>query len=181
MNLAIPLFWAFALASLLLAVMVVASRRILRSALYLTGVLLCGAVFYLLLGAEFLAGIQILVYIGGIVVLLVFTIMLTHPSDLEEQAPAPLRRLGALAASLAFFVTCAALVLSSRLPSTAPVLARPLDDTTAGLGRRLLSAGEGGLVLPFELLSVLLLVAAVGGVYIARKTVAGVTGEEDAQ
>ncbi|MCB1045936.1 MAG: NADH-quinone oxidoreductase subunit J, partial [Calditrichaeota bacterium] len=64
MNLAIPFFWCFAFASIALALGVVLSRRILRSALYLTGVLLCGAVFYLLLGAEFLAGIQILVYIG---------------------------------------------------------------------------------------------------------------------
>jgi NADH-quinone oxidoreductase subunit J len=180
MNLATLMFWGFALASLLLAAMVVASRRILRSALYLTGVLLCGAVFYLLLGAEFLAGIQILVYIGGIVVLLVFTIMLTHPADLEEERAGLPRRLGALAASLAFFAVSALLVLSSTLDPRAPALARSLDDTTAGLGRQLLGSGEGGMVLPFELLSVLLLVAAVGGVYIARKTVSGPGGEEDA-
>lgn len=174
MNLAIPLFWGFAAASLLLALAVVLSRRILRAAVYLTGMLLCGAVFYLLLGAEFLAGIQILVYIGGIVVLLVFTIMLTHSSELEEQHPAPLRRLGAALASLAFFGVSAVLVLSSSLDTTPPALARPMPDATAYLGRQLLSPEAGGTVLPFELLSILLLVTAVGGVYISRKT-----GESD--
>ena len=170
MNLAIPFFWCFAFASIALALGVVLSRRILRSALYLTGVLLCGAVFYLLLGAEFLAGIQILVYIGGIVVLLVFTIMLTHSSELEEAPPATLRLLGAAMASLAFLGLGVWMVGASALSETPNALAQPLDGVTAQLGRQLLSAGEGGSVLPFELLSVLLLLAAVGGVYVARKT-----------
>ena len=71
------LFYGMAVAAVFFAVATVISRHIFRSAVYLMCVLLAGAGFYLLLGAEFLAGVQVLVYVGGIVVLLAFVVMLT--------------------------------------------------------------------------------------------------------
>src|SRR4051812_43345511 len=99
------LFYLFAAFSICLAILVVTSRRILRAAIYLMCVLGASAAFFVLLGAEFLAGVQILVYIGGIVVLLVFAVMLTRSVELLEERPTMVRKLLGGLAALAFFGT----------------------------------------------------------------------------
>ncbi|OFY98543.1 MAG: hypothetical protein A2070_03415 [Bdellovibrionales bacterium GWC1_52_8] len=162
------LFYVFAAFSISLAMLVVTTRRILRAAVYLMCVLGASAAFFILLGAEFLAGVQILVYIGGIVVLLVFAVMLTRSVDLLEERPTLVRKaIGGLAA-LSFFGTTA-LILTS---TTFPVLrGGPLPpNNTAALGKKLLDYGSEGFVLPFEIISLLLLTAVIGGIVIARKT-----------
>ena len=72
------LFYLFASAAIVAALAAVTSRRILRAAVYLMFVLINTAALYALLGAYFLAGLQLLVYVGGIVVLIVFAVMLTY-------------------------------------------------------------------------------------------------------
>src|SRR3989344_6952910 len=98
------MFYLFAVVSVAFAIATVSSRRILRAAVYLMGVLAVTAGFYLLLGAPFLAGVQVLVYVGGIVVLLVYVVMLTRSSDLAEDNPSATRKITALLAALASFV-----------------------------------------------------------------------------
>ena len=161
------LFFAFALFAVLLAVGVVTTRRILRAAVYLTGVLFCGAVFYLLLQAEFLAGVQVLVYIGGIVVLLVFAVMLTSSTELLEDQPSRARRFVGLTSAMAFFVLTAVALLNSDFG----FLQSPerTESDVHEIGRRLLDSGPGGYVLPFEVISVLLLASVIGGIVVARK------------
>jgi NADH:ubiquinone oxidoreductase subunit 6 (subunit J) len=80
------LFYVIASMALALAIAVTTSRRLLRAAVYLMGVLLMSAGLYVMLGAEFLAGVQILVYVGGIVVLIVFAVMLTRSAELQMDA-----------------------------------------------------------------------------------------------
>ena len=164
-------FYLTVAVSLWLAWAVVSSQRILRAAVALMGVLGASAGLYLLLGFPFLAGVQVLVYVGGIVVLLVFAVMLTRAQDLLEDHPSDLRHKIAVVAAGGFFgVHLWALrgMPGSRPPRTS----LPASDTEL-IGRALLSTGENGYALPFEVISLLLLSAMIGGIVIARKTQPG--------
>lgn len=161
------LFYAFAALAVLFAISVVCSRRILRAAVYLMGVLGMSAGFYLLLGAEFLAGVQILVYVGGIVVLLVFAIMLTSSIDLIEEKPSLFRKATGLFAAGAFLAASVAVFFLSDFPVLKKAVAA--GSTTREIGLHVLSYGPEGYVLPFEMISLLLLGVAIGGIVLARK------------
>ncbi|HLE01062.1 MAG TPA: NADH-quinone oxidoreductase subunit J [Bdellovibrionota bacterium] len=162
------LFYVLAACSVLLALAVVTTRRILRAAVYLMGVLLMSAGFFLLLGAEFLAGVQILVYVGGIVVLLVFAVMLTRSVELLEEEPGIGRKLLAYVVAAGFLIMNVALLATTEFRVLREG-ALPTNNTAA-LGRKLLDYGPQGYALPFEVLSILLLAAMIGGIVIARKT-----------
>lgn len=161
------LFYVLAAMAILFAVAVVCCRRILRAAVCLMGVLAMSAGFYVLLGAEFLAGVQILVYVGGIVVLMVFAIMLTASTDMIEERPSLGRKsVGLLAAGGFLAMAIPAFYLSDFSVMRETVVA---GDATRELGRHLLSYGPEGFVLPFEMVSLLLLGVAIGGIVLARK------------
>jgi NADH-quinone oxidoreductase subunit J len=162
------LFYVLGAAAVLLALAVVNSRRLLRAAIYLMGVLAMSAGLYILLGAEFLAGIQVLVYVGGIVVLIVFAVMLTRSADLLIDKPTLGRMVLGGVTSIAFLILSAAILWFSDFPAIQDGAA-PKDNTLA-IGRQLLDTGAGGYVLPFEIISLLLLAAVIGGIVIARKT-----------
>ncbi len=165
------LFYLIVAVSLWLAWSVVSSRRILRAAVALMGVLGASAGLYLLLGFPFLAGVQVLVYVGGIVVLLVFAVMLTRSQELLEDHPSDLRHKVAVLAGGAFFGVH--LWALRGMPSArAPRVSLPASDTEM-LGRALLSTGADGYALPFEVVSLILLAAMIGGIVIARKTQPG--------
>ncbi len=163
------LFYVVAVAMVGFAVATVTAKNILHSAIYLIGTFFGTAVLYLLLRAEFLAIAQVLVYIGGVVIFVVFTILLT--SQLGEKALLAVKGRRALAAAFAmvFFATMANLVL--RVPaqaSDAPV-AQSGYASIMTFGQRLLSAGPEGFLIPFEVISLLLLASLVGAITIARK------------
>jgi NADH-quinone oxidoreductase subunit J len=162
------LFYVLGAAAVALALAVVNTRRLVRAAIYLMGVLAAGAGLYILLGAEFLAGIQVLVYVGGIVVLIVFAVMLTRSADLLVDKPSVGRMILGGATSIAFLALSATIFWSSDFP-TVQDGAAPKDNTLA-IGQQLLDTGASGYVLPFEVISLLLLAAVIGGIVIARKT-----------
>jgi NADH:ubiquinone oxidoreductase subunit 6 (subunit J) len=154
-------FLVFAVGTLIPAALVVVSRNIVHSALWLLASLTCVAGLYLLLGAELLAAIQILVYCGGIVVLFLFAIMLT-PGVGDPDVQVHNRHLlwGFLIATL--FAAVALHLLSTEswnLAATAD-----LSDVTGRLADALL----GPYVLAFEVASVILLVAMIGAIVIVR-------------
>ena len=161
------LFYLLAASAIVLALAVTHTKRLLRAAIYLMFVLLTSAGFYVMLGAEFLAGIQVLVYVGGLVVLIVFAVMLTRSADLSADAPSWPQRLLAAGAAATFL----ALTIWAFCKTTFPLshgVTSPSDEPLA-IGRQLLDRGAGGFVLPFEVISVLLLAAAIGGMVVARK------------
>jgi len=179
LQFAVPtvLFYGLALVSVVLALAVVTTRRILRAAIYLMGVLLMSAGLYLLLRMEFLAGVQVLVYVGGIVVLLVFAVMLTSPVDLLEPVASRPRKLLAFVSAAGFLVlTITTLRMTQFALAEDPT--RPPSDTVA-LGKSFLDYGPRGYALPFELISLLLLAAVIGGIVIARKTPASPPAAKD--
>jgi NADH-quinone oxidoreductase subunit J len=136
---------------------VVLARNLFHSVLWLALALVGTAGLFVLLHAEFLAAVQVLLYAGGVVTIVVFAIMLT-----ERLVGASLRQTnrgivaGALAA-LAVFVGLAGTILRAAIPPE-PAL------TTAALGRAVLTEW----VLAFEVLGILLVAALLGALYLAR-------------
>ncbi|MDQ7844217.1 MAG: NADH-quinone oxidoreductase subunit J [Armatimonadota bacterium] len=155
-------FIVLSLVILIPAVIVVTSRNIVRSALSLVPTFLGVTGFYILLQAEFVAGIQVLIYAGAITVLILFVIMLTEGGSgtgvrqINEQVP-----LGATAALwLAFLI----LVVLFRTPW--PVTGgQPPAYNAAAIGGAFLS----GYVLVFEVTSLVLLLSLIGAIVIARR------------
>jgi NADH-quinone oxidoreductase subunit J len=143
----------------------VTSRKIFRSAIWLLFSLTGIASLYFWMDLQFLAAVQIIVYIGGIVVLIIFSIFLTEHTG-ADLPPAFLWRKGlsALLAVAGFVVTAVVLFNSDFILSTVPLQAE-----VSTIGHKLLSTGEDGFVLPFEAVSILLLAAMVGCIAIALR------------
>ncbi|MCL2328585.1 MAG: NADH-quinone oxidoreductase subunit J [Bacteroidetes bacterium] len=165
------MFYILAAVILVCSVLTVTSRKILRAATALMFVLIATAGLYFLLQVNFLAAVQLMIYAGGIVVLIIFSILLTshmeHKFDLAE----PRKAVPAALAAIAGAALCIASILqfdfASKLQLAAETVAH--DDSVKGFGRAFLSYGEGGYVLPFEVISILLLAAMVAAIMIAKK------------
>ena len=162
-------FYILSISTLGFAFKVVTTPNILRGAIYLIATLLSVAGIYLLLGAELLAAIQILVYVGGIVVITIFAVFLT--SRLGEPAAIPLARVKSLA--LFSGLSLAALLLfgyitNFSLRNTGSLEFSQTTTNSQAIGRLLLSSNADGFLLPFEIVSVLLLAALIGAVVVAR-------------
>ena len=162
---------------IVLAVLIVCSsfacviaKSILRSATYLFFVLIGTAGLYFLMGYTFLGSVQVMVYAGGIVVLYVFAILLTKGSKdkLSENTKGKMFASGLLC--LAGFGTFVYAIFKMKW-SMYETLSAPDEGvlTINTLGEKLLSTGEGGYLLPFEAVSVLLLACIVAALVIARK------------
>jgi NADH-quinone oxidoreductase subunit J len=157
-------FFVFGFILIASSVMVAFSRNLIHSAFSLVGALVSVAVLFVLLSADFLAVTQILIYMGGILVLILFAIMLT--STIRDVRISN-RYVGE---SPAFLISFATFVLLAVISFVSPWLeAANLDyePTTREIGNQLLSK----YILPFEIASVLLLIAVVGAVMLARKEV----------
>ncbi len=158
-----PLFYIFAAIAVLAALSVVLQRTPVYSALSLIVVLGSLAVVYLLLGAEFLAVIQVIVYAGAIMVLFVLVIMLLNArQEAATNRSRMARRLGPLL--LAVLMAEILMVVWQRFSTSAPA-SRAFDGSPSALGELLFR----NYVLPFEVTSILILVAVVGAVVLAKK------------
>ncbi len=155
------LFYLFAAVAAAGAVGVAASRDIVRAAVCLLFALIGVGGLYFLLDAEFLAAVQLVVYVGGILVLIVFGVMLTSTSLLVHYRPSRFEVATACVLSAVLLTALVLLAVRSRFP-----LAEQIPDAAAGpgpLGQALL----GDYLVPFELASVLLLVVLVGAAHLA--------------
>jgi NADH-quinone oxidoreductase subunit J len=163
----------YTLAGLIIAfgVLVVTTRNTVHCVLFLVANFLCVAMIYVLLAAEFLAIIQILVYAGGIVVLYLFVVMLVNLQQRQPDTASrrrPESRAGFALAAVMLAELSAILVFSASRPASVAAAAPPAP---AGVGNTTMV----GLMLysdylvPFEVASVLLLVAMVGAIILARK------------
>ena len=149
------LFYAFALLTVLSAVGVVASRNIVRTAVALLFTLIGVAGLYFLLNAEFLAAVQLVVYAGGTLILIIFGVMLTSKSPFSRFEPKLIEVVFALIFGVILLGALLAAILNAKFNSQ-PLEAGyyPIDK----LGQALL----GDFLVPFELASVLLLVVMIG-------------------
>jgi len=157
------LFYVFSALALLSACVVVFSRNLLYAAFSLLFTLSGVAALYGLLGADFLAITQVLVYIGGILILILFGVMFTQRVyDLKAEAMS-FKRPRAILLGIAVFAT---LWGAARIVDW-PTAERPAVPTSTGIGDLLLSR----FLLPFEIVSVLLLVVLIGTVLVGKKEV----------
>jgi len=157
------LFYFFALLMLVGALGVTFSRNILYSAIGLLMSLLGGGALYVFLSADFLAVAQLLVYIGGVLVLILFAVMLTSRiSDINVSN----RSLGLAGGAAVFFATAPVLLfVAVRTPWKVRQEIPALKPVTAAIGDAFLTSW----LLPFEMASLVLLATLIGAVVVARK------------
>jgi len=153
---------AFILAAGFLAM---TTRKIFRSAIWLLFSLIGVAALYFWLQVEFIAAVQIIVYVGGIVVLIIFSIFLTQQSG-SEMPKQPLKRIifSALAVLSGFGLTFLQIAKYNFQPTT-----KNFDWSVSKIGSQMLGTKAGGYALPFEVVSMLLLAAMIGCIVIAMK------------
>lgn len=152
--------------------MAVTSKKILRAATYLLFVLLGTAVFYFQLGYEFLGAVQIAVYAGGIMVLFVFAILLTHrPDDTSGTIESHRKLLGILVSCCSGVLLLLAIFFMPLMhgASLSECLAAGDAITMRQIGEAFTGSDRFQYLLPFEAISVLLLACIIGGVTVARK------------
>jgi NADH-quinone oxidoreductase subunit J len=155
-------FWLLAAVTVLSAAGVAFSNSIVHAAFALMGTLLGAAGLFVLLAADFVAVVQVLIYIGGVLVLTLFAVLLTHRVGDVRVSNRAVGRWPALVVVGAVGVLLARAVFTTQWHQIAPGAAAP---TTSGIGDAFL----GQFILPFELASLVLLAALIGAVVLSRK------------
>ena len=185
-------FWIFSIAAILAGLLTVMARNAVHSALFLISSLVSVAALLILLGAEFIAGVQILVYVGGVMVLFLFVIMLVNVGA-EEEGRAPIfNRPAQVTAALVFLALLAGVLVIYAIPRGYQAMQKR-DEAAIQQANAKRAAAESNLAtaatgvsrltretervgtslytyasLPFEIASLLLLVAIIGSVMLAR-------------
>ncbi len=161
------IFYLLAALTLVCGVLSVSTRQIFRAAIYLLFSLIGIAGIYFWLEYEFIAAVQIVVYVGGIVVLIIFSIFLTQQAG-EKLAPQKIGRkvFSALAVFCGFALTMLQVYEHTFYQTSEPTIA----PTVANIGERMLNVNDSGYALPFEVISILLLAALIGCIVIALRT-----------
>ncbi|MER3463055.1 MAG: NADH-quinone oxidoreductase subunit J [Chitinophagaceae bacterium] len=156
---------AFILGAGLLAV---TTRKIFRSAIWLLSTLVGIAALYFWMQVEFIAAVQIIVYVGGIVVLIIFSIFLMQESGKEMPKPQLRKTIFSILAALFGFGFSYNLISQYGFKETPT---QPFNVSVSQMGEQMLSTSEHGYILPFEVVSMLLLAAMIGCIVIAMKPV----------
>jgi NADH-quinone oxidoreductase subunit J len=163
----IIIFYLLAALTLGSAVLSVSTRQIFRAAIYLLFTLIGIAGIYFWLNYQFIAAVQIVVYVGGIVVLIIFSIFLTQQAG-EKLVKQKLGRkiFSALAAFCGFALT----MLQVYQHTFFAVDKEAISINVADIGKKMLNTDAEGYALPFEVVSMLLLAAMIGCIVIALRT-----------
>ncbi len=184
-------FWLFSFAALFAGLLTILARSAVHAALFLISSLISVAALFVLLGAEFIAGVQILVYVGGVMVLFLFVIMLVNVGREEQGTARVFNRPAEIAASVVFALLLACGLVYAINTGYAGLRERDQEKMKTAIENR--AAGDRDLVnsatgtskissdterigaslyryasLPFEIASLLLLVAIIGSVMLAR-------------
>jgi NADH-quinone oxidoreductase subunit J len=164
------LFLTLAVAMLVLSVFAITTKSLLRSATCLLLVLICTAGIYLFLNYHFLAAIQVSIYAGGVVILFVFAIFLTIQKDEVLLAHERKRYVyAALTVLVGIGITGLMLWKSRYLFYNGTEMSDDTELDMHVIGQTLMGTEKYQYLLPFEVLSVLLLACIIGGILIAKK------------
>jgi len=153
--------------AILSGVLVITRKNPVHSALALILTLLCVAGLYLMLYAPFVAGVQIILYVGGIMVLFLFVIMLVNIEQAEKQKQFNQQWLAGILAALALGALLVLIYVKGKAAFAFPPPPMPEADNTQRVGQLLYS----NYMFPFEIASLLLLVAIIGAVVMAKKRI----------
>lgn len=166
MSASAVIFYVLSGLILTFGILTVFTRHIFRAAVFLLLCLIGIAGIYILLEMDFIAAIQIIVYVGGIVVLIIFSIFLTHQAGEKLSRQRPIRIfLGTILAVAGLIFTNWILMKHHFVASGE----KAVDNSVRNIGKYLLDYNAHGYVFPFEVVSVLLLAALIGSIVIAMK------------
>lgn len=160
------IFYVISAFTLVTALLAVTTGKIFRSAIWLLFSLVGVASLYFWMEVEFIAAVQIIIYVGGIVILIIFSIFLTQQSGSKLKKP-NIRRV--LFAAFAVFFGFGFTWNLIRQYGFKPATTQPFTANISDIGEQMLSPTQHGFVLPFEVVSMLLLAAMVGCIVIAMK------------
>jgi len=166
MGMSAIIFYSIAAIMIVFSLLAVTARKILRAAVYLLFALGGTAGVYFMVNYFFLAAVQLIVYAGGIVVLIIFSILLTSHIEEKMQKPDTWKIIltsvvGLGGAALSIYV------ITNHVFTSEPDTGVEVNMTT--IGEKLLGYGAGGYVLPFEVISILLLAAMIGAIVVAKR------------
>ena len=167
MNGATIIFYLLAALTLTCGVLSVTTRQIFRAAIYLLFTLIGVAGIYFWLQYEFIAAVQVVVYAGGISVLIIFSIFLTQQAGEKLPKQKTGRKIFSALAVFCGFALTMVQVLKHQYESSSHANVSP---SIQDIGRQMLNVEQTGYALPFEVISMLLLAALVGCIVIAMRT-----------
>jgi len=160
------IFYLFSAVIISFSILTVTSRRILRAAIYLLFVLVATAGLYFMLNYQFLAAVQLTLYAGGIVVLIIFSILLTSHISQKFEKVGIKKQLFSAVAVAAGAILSIIVIVNFGFDNLIAVADNPSMNL---IGSSLLNYGKNGYALPFEVISILLLAAMFASIVIAKK------------
>ena len=163
-------FYAVAIVILVTAVFTVVAKNILQSAVFLIFSFVATAILYMLLHAEFIALAQVMTYVGGVVILVVFTILLTTHLGEDAFATKIPRIFAAFALSIGFVFVMVKCILPTPELASGIVNAPANYSSLQNFAVRLLGYDQNGFIIPFEAVSVLLLMTLICAITVARRS-----------
>jgi len=158
------LFYILAAIIIFFAIASVSSKKMLRAVIYLLFVLIAISGIYFMVDYSFLGAIQLAVYAGGVIILIIFSVLLVHHIELNLEMATLKKQLIAGAISLAGIAMVLPVILSHKfnvVTSSSPIEVKDI-------GVKMLSYDKGGFILPFEVISILLLAVMIGAIVIAK-------------
>ncbi|ACT04413.1 MULTISPECIES: NADH-quinone oxidoreductase subunit J [Paenibacillus] len=156
-------FFIFSAIMIIGAVLMVSLQKVVHMVISMAAVFLGLAGMFVLLDAEFVAFVQVLIYAGAVSILMIFGIMMTNHQNKQADPVKPLHETLAAVGALCLFGILFYAIRTTDFPDAQPLQA--VEDNTSSIGQLLYT----GYVVPFELLSVLLTVAFIGAIAIAKK------------
>lgn len=157
-------FYILSVIMIVCAIASVTSRQMLRSVIYLLFVLIGIAGIYFLIDYNFLAAVQLTVYAGGIIVLIIFSVLLVHHIEMELEVA---KRSKQIVTALVCLIGLA-IFLNIIYSNEFKVIENTKTTTVSDIGMGLLNYEAGGFILPFEVISILLLAAIIGSIIIGK-------------
>jgi len=158
------IFYILAAIIIFFAIASVSSKKMLRSVTYLLFVLIAISGIYFMIDYSFLGAIQLAVYAGGIIVLIIFSVLLVHHIELNLELASTKKRIISAILSLAGLAMVLPIILSHKFNVVENSRAIEVKE----IGEKMLSYNKGGFILPFEVISILLLAVMIGAIVIAK-------------
>lgn len=165
MSASIIIFYLLSAFTIVMGILSVTTRKIFRSAIWLLFTLIGIAGLYFWLQVEFIAAVQIIVYVGGIVVLIIFSIFLTQQTGTDMPKTSLKRSVFSILAVVFGFLFSFMLIQQYGFTNTT----KEFDLSVSRIGNNMMNYQDGGFALPFEAVSILLLAAMIGCIVIALK------------
>ncbi len=158
------IFYILAAIIIFFAIASVNSKKMLRAVIYLLFVLIAISGIYFMVDYSFLGAIQLAVYAGGVIVLIIFSVLLVHHIELSLEIASLKKRIIAAIISLGGIALVLPIILQTKFNVVENSKAIQVKD----IGEKMLSYDKGGFILPFEVISILLLAVMIGAIVIAK-------------